>query len=140
MIAFRTSDLRNIVVPIDRIGRRCGREIEIQKKPDAHYFDLLKCISFRALFYGCSTNVLCSKKCPNKKFVFDLQECVKVTHEKYIDKVICGHNQPLPDDGKCLTIEEYIKKDMCAAFHFPSESSKCVVNRFYFKRVTFHRK
>lgn len=130
MIAFRTSDLHNMVVPIDDVDRRCGMEYRVRDQPNAIYFDLLECISFHALFYGCPTKRVCRERCPSKIFVFDLDKC----HDgfsQYKRDVECDFHTNKTNFRNCNDIKKSIDKNECTGFYLPSESRKCVINRCY---------
>lgn len=141
MIAFKTSDLQNLVVPIDDFGQRCGMEYIVRDRPNVMYFDLLECISFSALFrnYGCPTVKVCVKKCPEKTFVFDQGACENNLNNT-IGQLICIDGFRLEYLQNCEDVQRAIKEEKCAGFHFDSEESKCAVIRCFFKRVISQKK
>lgn len=119
--AFNTSDLDNLIVPIDDRGRRCGKEFFVQDNVSGLYIDLLKCARFSALFYGCPTMTICVSNCPEKKFVFDSVDCD--SNRAYYEKnIMCGHHTTKPTT--CKRMKELIEIGNCTSFYLPSEPSK----------------
>lgn len=112
-------------------------EYKVQNESLGLYFDILKCVRFSALFFGCPTHLKCLSKCPDESFDFEQHGCNNQNIDSLRKKMHCGfytHHALYWAD--CSKLKEYIKEGKCAAFYLPSDPSRCMVNCCHLLGVT----
>lgn len=128
--AYREGDFHNIWTPRDSQGFKCGVDSTVKDKPYLVFFDIKECASPSVLALGCNTPQVCVKKCPEKFFLFDKNECNKKGFNIYKENMICKYNVNL---NSCDDIESAVKSKECAEYYLKSQPCK---SRFSFWFLT----
>lgn len=119
--AYREGDFHNIWTPRDSQGFKCGVDSTVKDKPYLVFFDIKECASPSVLALGCNTPQVCVKKCPEKFFLFDKNECNKEGFNSYRENMICKYNVNL---NSCDDIESAVKSKECAEYYLKSQPCK----------------
>ncbi|PVD22195.1 hypothetical protein C0Q70_18000 [Pomacea canaliculata] len=126
IIGYARGDPNRLVYATDSAGNFCGQG-KFQNKSFLFFFDLIQCAKMGpGVVLGCPTPQVCVSECPQENFVY--LESVTLERagqrQKAREKLICKYD--VDPQVSTETIEDLVKKEMCAAYYV---ASKSVINR-----------